>query len=90
MDGDPSVSVSMPTLPPHVPNDNDEVVLRHKVPGSSGSYELRILPQLGFHILREPSNLESRRRAWIDGDTSIVNNPETSIASSSQSGIWQI
>ena len=49
--------VLMPVLRPHVLDDNDEVVYRYKVPGSSSSRESEFLPQLGLYVLRRSSDL---------------------------------
>ena len=64
--------VLMPVLRPHVLDDNDEVIHRHKVPSSSSNRESEFLPQLDLYVLKRSSDLANGGRARADGGTNKV------------------
>ena len=72
LDEDPSMPVLMPILRPHMLDDNDEVVHRHKVPGSSSGRKSEFLPQLGLYILGRSLDLANGGRARVDKGTNKV------------------
>lgn len=50
------MSVLMPIYLQYVFDDDDEVVHRHKVPGSSGSRQSEFFPQFCLYVLGIPSD----------------------------------
>ena len=64
--------VLMPVLRPHVLDDNDEVVHRHKVPGSLSGQKSEFLLQLSLYVLGRSLDLTNGGRARVDRGTNKV------------------